>query len=119
MPRIEGFIFEHPGVHSFTVPYHDTNDFFYSGHVGTCFLLFKEYRTTKWTKMSYFCIFTLINQWMMMCLIRNHYVIDMITGVIMANWFYNFAERLSFFVDVKLLGIPGEKRMRNFYKPCD
>lgn len=55
------FLFEPPGFHSITVPYHDSNDFFYSGHVGTCFLLFREYRTSKWHRMSYFTFFVLVN----------------------------------------------------------
>jgi hypothetical protein len=55
----------------------------------------------------------------MMCSVRNHYVIDMITGVIMANYMYIMAEKLSFLPDVKGLGIPGYKRTRKYYKPCD
>lgn len=119
MTRVEGFIFEHPGFHSITVPYHDTNDFFYSGHVGTCFLLFREYRTSKWPRMSRFCLFALINQWMMMCLIRNHYIIDMVTGIIIAHFMYIQAERLSFLFDVKVLGLPAHKRGRKYFKPCE
>jgi len=119
MTRLDGFIFEHPGVHSITIPYHDTNDFFYSGHVGTCLLLFREYRSAKFYKLSYYCLFTLFNQWMMMCLLRTHYVIDMITGVIMAHYIYMLAEKISFVFDVLVLGIPDHKRMPYYYKPCE
>lgn len=118
VPRIDGFIFEHPGFHSITVPYHDTNDFFYSGHVGTCFLLFNEFRSCKWYKMSFFCLFVLLNEWTMMLLIRNHYLIDMITGVILAQYAHWQAERISFLVDCKFLGVPFHKRYSNFFQPC-
>lgn len=61
MGRLEGFIFGYPGLHSLTVPYHDVNDFFYSGHIGTCFLIVLEFRAAKFYKMSYFALFVLVN----------------------------------------------------------
>ena len=61
MNRLEGFLFFNPGFPSLSVPYHDVNDFFYSGHIGTCFLIVLEYRACKWFKMSYFTIFIMIN----------------------------------------------------------
>lgn len=61
MTRLDGFIYGNPGLFSITVPYHDTNDFFYSGHVGTCLLIALEYKTLKWYKMSGFTVLILIN----------------------------------------------------------
>ena len=118
MTRLDGFLFGDPGFRSLTVPYHDTNDFYYSGHIGTCFLIVLEYRSNKWFKMSYFTLFILINQWMMMCLVRTHYIIDMITGLIVSHYVFMIAERLSFFIDAKFLRIEGSKRIRNYFKPC-
>lgn len=107
MTRLHSHIFEHPGFHSLVVPYHDTNDFYYSGHVGTCFLLFLEFRAAGWKRMSYYCMFTLINQWVMMTLTGNHYVIDLISGMIIAQYVHMMAERLTFLVDQMILRIPG------------
>jgi phage-related holin len=39
----------------------------------------------------------------MMMLIRTHYVIDMITGVIVAHYMHILGERLSYLVDVKIM----------------
>eukprot|EP00347_Sterkiella_histriomuscorum_P013109 403365984 len=119
MPRLSGFLFEWPGWYSLTVPYHDTNDFFYSGHVGTCYLLYREYRTMKWNKMAVFCMFTLLNQWVFLLLIRNHYIIDLITGVIFANYMYNWAEKISWICDTFILGLRNFQKGRHNLKPCD
>jgi hypothetical protein len=118
MGRLDGFIFFDPGVYSITVPYHDANDFFYSGHVGTCLLIALEYRAAKFYKMSYFTFFILANQWTMLCLVRTHYIIDLVTGIIMAHYMFMLAERISYIFDVKLLGIAGRLRYRGYYKPC-
>lgn len=61
MGRLDGFIFSYPGIPSLTVPYHDVNDFFYSGHVGTCLLVVLEYRAGGFYKLSYFASFVLVN----------------------------------------------------------
>ena len=118
MGRLEGFLFFYPGWPALTVPYHDTNDFFYSGHVGTCFLIALEYRAGKWYKMWWFIVFVMINQWIMMTLVRTHYVIDLWTGMFVSHYFFIMAEKVSFITDVKGLGIPAKKRKRNFFKPC-
>lgn len=119
MTRLHSHIFEHPGLHSIVVPYHDTNDFFYSGHVGTCLLCFLEFRANGWHRMSYFSLFSLVNNWWMMTLTGNHYIIDLITGIIMAHYMYMIGERLSFLSDYKILGMPSEKRTPYFFRPCE
>jgi len=61
MSRTEGFMWTHPGVLSIIVPYPDIDDFFFSGHVGTCTLMMLEYRAMGWTKMSRFSLFVMLN----------------------------------------------------------
>ena len=34
----EGYLWKFPGIYSLMVPYGETNDFFYSGHVGVCMI---------------------------------------------------------------------------------
>ena len=60
----------------------------------------------------------MVNQWLMMCLVRTHYIIDMVTGLIVSHYLFMLAERLSFFVDAKLMRIEGKLRLRNYFKPC-
>ena len=118
MTRLEGFLFGYPGLRSLSVPYFDTNDFFFSGHVGTCFIIALEYRSAKWFKMYYFTVFIMLNQWLMMCLVRTHYIIDLVTGLIVAHYMYIWAEKLSWITDSLVMGIPSYKRPRLYWTPC-
>ena len=101
MPRLEGFLFRYPGFPSLCVPYHDSNDFYYSGHIGTCFIVVLEARAKKWYKMSWVCLIVMINQWIMMMLVRAHYIIDLITGMMVAHYMHKLEERISYLIDVK------------------
>jgi hypothetical protein len=83
------------------VPYHDSNDFYYSGHIGTCFIVVLEARAKKWYRLSWFCFFVMINQWFMMMLVRAHYIIDLTTGLMVAHYMHKLAERLSYIIDIK------------------
>jgi len=53
-----------------------------------------------------------------MTLVRTHYIIDLVGGLIIASYVHYLAEKLSFYVDVKLTGVSGERRARNYFKPC-
>ena len=41
----EGYNWSYPGFMSIFVPYGETADFFYSGHVGVCMLMFLEFNS--------------------------------------------------------------------------
>ena len=106
----DGYLWDFPGIYSMTVPYGSTNDFFYSGHIGCCMLCFLEFRASKWTHWAYYSLITMIAQAMLMIALRGHYVIDLISGVIFAHYFWMLSERLSYLIDVKLFRIPLKKR---------
>ena len=105
MRRLDGFLFHYPGIPSLVVVYDDSYDFFYSGHIGTCFIITMEYRACKWFKMHYFTLFIMLNQWFMMTCVRTHYVIDMIAGVIVAHYMHMIAEKICYYFDVAVLKI--------------
>lgn len=122
MTRLPGFLFRYPGFPSLTVPYHDTNDFFYSGHAGTCFILFLEARAKPgWHRISWACLFVLCNQWLMLMLARTHYVIDLVTGVIVAHYMHILGEKVSYIIDILWfrhhLSLDNAKE-RYHFKPC-
>jgi hypothetical protein len=129
MRRLDGFLFRNPGLPSLVVVYHDANDFFYSGHIGTCFIVAMEYRACKWFKMHYFCLFIMVNQWFMMTCVRTHYIIDMVPSIMVSHSLHMLCEKLSYYVDVVLLKIgcttdelachgAGRRRDRKYFKPC-
>ncbi len=53
-----------------------------------------------------------------MTLVRTHYIIDLVAGFLVANYMFVLAEKASFLFDVKIMGISGKKRGRNYFKPC-
>ena len=44
MKKPDDYIWHYPSTFSIFVPYFQTNDFFFSGHVGFCTLAFLEFR---------------------------------------------------------------------------
>ena|ERR1035437_4588491 len=118
MGRPEGFLWTYPGMHSIVVPYHDSNDFYFSGHIGSCVLIAFEYRAAKWKKMSYVSFFVMANQWIMLMFVRTHYIIDLVGGFIISHYIYILSDKLSFFIDVKIMGLADKMRFYYHNKPC-
>ena len=110
-----GYAWEYPGVMSLYVPYGTTADFFYSGHVGICVIHYMEYCAIGWRWMSYFTLFVLVSQFFLMTVLRSHYSIDMISGMIIAYWQFVMAEKYSYIVDWWIFGIPLYKRIQPNY----
>ena len=65
----------------------------------------------------------------MMTSVRTHFVIDMITGVIIAHYMHIWSEKLTYYLDVAFMKIgattecmaskgAGQKRNRKHFKPC-
>ena len=110
MARMKGFAWYDPGMPALSVPYHDTNDFYYSGHVGTCIIYIFEFFLNGPICMGYTVTFIMINQWILLWLLRTHYIIDLVTGALIAHWAVINAEWLSYYCDVKVMGWAGHLR---------
>jgi len=106
LPRLEGFLWYDPGVPSLTVPYHDTNDFYWSGHIGTCTMYTLVFYHDNFKILTGYGSLLIVVFWIFMTVTRTHYIIDLVTGIIVAHWAFIQGEWLSFFIDVKALGIP-------------
>ena len=61
MGRTKGFLWEYPGVLSLTVPYSDTNDFYFSGHVGTATVYSLEFILQGEKVLAWAALFILVN----------------------------------------------------------
>jgi len=108
----------HPGITSIVVPYFDTNDFYFSGHVASTTMYACEFWASGWPKTSIFTIAIMLNQWSLMTMTRTHYIIDMITGLFIAFHFHRISEVLCYFWDVKVFGIHAHHRQMFYYAPC-
>jgi len=100
----DGYNWGYPGIMSIFVPYGETADFFYSGHVGVCMIQFLEFRKCEWHYWSYFALSTLFMQFIMMISLRSHYTVDMIAGLIFAHYFFMLADEHSFVIDWYVFG---------------
>ena len=118
MGRPVGFLWFFPGIPSLTVPYFDTNDFYFSGHVGSTTIFSSEYLAMRWHKMSAFCITLVVDVWIALMFMRTHYIIDFTSGYVFARFVHRIGEKISYYPDVKLLGYPREKRFSHNYDPC-
>lgn len=116
--RPEGFLWSYPGIRSLVVNYHDTNDFYFSGHIGITALFSAEFYSMKWMKASFLAVLMLINMWTLLMLLRTHYVIDFISALVFARISHYYGEKLSFFVDVKVLGYRRQSRHKRWFDPC-
>jgi hypothetical protein len=100
----EGYNWGYPGIMSIFVPYGETADFFYSGHVGVCMLQYLEFSKVQWHYWSYFALTTMFMQFVMMISLRSHYTIDMVAGFIFAHYFFMLADEYSYIVDWYVFG---------------
>jgi len=111
-------IWPDPGYFSISVTYYDINDFYWSGHIGGSVLAILEWKALGWYKMMLTAVFVCINECLLMNLTNGHYIIDIVTGVLIARVFISAGEWSSYFYDVKLIGLPKKKRESYYYKPC-
>ena len=84
--RLKGWMWFNPGVPSLTIPYHNTNDFFYSGHLGSITIWTLEFISQGNKVMTVYTCLLGTFMWVFLTTMRVHYVIDLITGIIVAHW---------------------------------
>lgn len=88
------YLFDYPGFFSFVVPFSRAPDFYYSGHCGCAFILTISFRDFGEKYLYYFGIFVTFMQVIVMTSItRAHYSIDVIFGIIFANYFIKINEK--------------------------
>jgi hypothetical protein len=71
-----------------------------------CFLVISEWGALGWYKIMWLSVFICFNEYLMLTLTRTHYVIDIITGILIARVFIRTGEKLAYFYDVKIMGLP-------------
>jgi hypothetical protein len=89
----EGYLWEYPGFPSLVVSYLKTNDFFFSGHMGLPVIIICELYKMKKFKFICFTLFTLFLEFFTMIVLRGHYSIDLVIGILMAHYCYILTEK--------------------------
>merc|ERR1711907_53843 len=111
MPKPVGYAWSYPGFFSLFVPYGETNDFFYSGHVGVSTIFFLEFYSTKWYKCAIYAAVVIVTEAFVLIATRTHYTIDVVAGGFFGHYFFILSERYSYLVDWYVFKIPLAKRM--------
>ena len=118
MNRLDGRIWFDPGVPSLTVPYHDTNDFFFSGHLGAITIWALEFYSQGSKCMGIYNVVLLIIMWIFLTFMRVHYFIDLITGVMVAHLCFIMGDWISYYLDLKVLGVSHKSRNLYVHDAC-
>lgn len=118
MNRLKSWTWFDSGYPSITVPFHDTNDFYYSGHVGTCILWMVEFWGNNYKVMVVFSILNLIFQWWFLSVTNAHYIIDLVTGMLISHLFTIMGEVSCYLMDVVVVGWAGKQRNLIHHNPC-
>ena len=63
-------------------------------------------------------IFISMHELMLLNITRAHYIIDFVTGVILAFYTLRRGEWLAYWLEVKILGLPKWKRKLCYFKLC-
>ena len=108
-----GYLWAYPGFPSLVVPYLKTNDFFFSGHVGLPIIAGLEFKEQKLLGMFYFCLFSSFFELVTMIILRGHYTIDLIAGLIFAHYSHLIADKYKYILDDSCLGMKEELEETN------
>jgi len=103
-----GYLWDYPGFPSLSVSYLRTNDFFFSGHVGLPTIFGLEHKRLGYRLMMWFCVFTVFLEAFTMVATHGHYIIDLMTGVVMAHYLTIIASELcTNYIDNSIIGFSG------------
>lgn len=102
-------LWEFPGIWSFSVSYHQTTDFFFSGHVGINFISAYEVYRLGFTKTAMISIFGVFCQIFVMINVRGHFFIDLIAGLLSAHYSIILSGFIHKYVSQLVLDLDYEK----------
>ena len=118
MNRLEGRIWFDPGIPSLCVPYHDTNDFYFSGHLGCITMWGLEMKSHGNKCVAYYCVCLAVLMWVFLTIMRVHYFIDLISGVLIGHWVFMQCDWMSYIIDVKIFGLGHKNRGLYMHEAC-
>lgn len=95
----DGFLWSYPGIPSLAVSYLKTNDFFYSGHVGLPIIVACEFFKHQKKYLAFYAIFGCIVEFIVMIIMRGHYIIDLIFGIITAHYIFIMVDKYIYLLD--------------------
>ena len=120
MQIYDTYIFEYPGFPSLVVPYFRAADFFYSGHSGCALLLGLQMADMGYSELKYVGFLLGIFEGLVLTMLRIHYSIDIIFGLIASHYLYFVTKEIAKYADkIFPMGAPDVANARNFNKKID
>lgn len=104
LPVPPGMIWHDPGFPSVFVTYHVANDFFFSGHTAIAVLGARELSRFRRPWLTAVAILLVLLEVAAVLILRAHYTMDVVTGILAALWIARVSERLSPALDRFLTG---------------
>ena len=95
LPPPPNMIWHNPGFPSLLVTYHVANDFFFSGHTAIAVFGAMEVSRLRRKWLTVAAILIVIFEVATVLILRAHYTMDVVTGVIAAFWIARLSERIS------------------------
>jgi hypothetical protein len=112
----EGLIWNHPGLPSLAVSYLKTTDFFFSGHVGLPIIVACEFFKNDYVFMAYFSLLSCLIEFIVMTIMRGHYIIDLIFGITTAHYVYIIVEKYIHIIDDSSFSLKNQNAENNHEK---
>jgi hypothetical protein len=95
LPVPPGMIWHDPGFPSVLVTYHVSNDFFFSGHTAIAVFGALELSRFRRTWLTALAVLLVLSEVATVLILRAHYTMDVVTGILAALWVARLSERLS------------------------
>ena len=100
----DNFQWQYPGFYSFSVKYGLTNDTHFVLHVAVLTVCFYELWEIN-SKLLIPCLLALASTILLLLSLRGCFMIDVFGAVIFGQFAWQFAKRVSHFIDVKVFGL--------------
>lgn len=95
LPVPQGMIWHDPGFPSVLVTYQVANDFFFSGHTAIAVFGALELSRFRRSWLTALAVLLVLLEVATVLILRAHYTMDVVTGILAALWVARLSERLS------------------------
>lgn len=112
--RPEGAVWTYPGWFTTFVPFPLQCDYWWSGHIGFCFVNYNEFKKNGENSWAIYSFVLMIFTTFFLIVLRAHYSVDITTGFAIGHFLWILVDKYIFVFDYYVLGIPLSKRIGTY-----
>ena len=101
----DGYAWENPGIPSLVVPYMKSNNLFFSGQIGIPVIIGLEFDRMGMKIQLILCIIISFMESLILLTLRANYVIDILSGILIAHYTFLMSERYIYIIDDSCLSM--------------